>query len=224
MSRYLQIFKITLPIFMGYIPLGITFGILAVSVNIPWYFVLFMSIFIYAGSAQFLAVVLFSSVATLVEIFIAIFLVNLRHFFYGLSMINEFKVLKGFMKKYAIFGLTDETFALLKTLHLPKQEKEKMFVIITFVNQMYWVIGSAIGAFLGANIKFDTKGIEFILTALFAVLAIELYRKNPAKKVLIASIFIGLFGIFVLPSKYMLILSLIFCAFTLFTCKSWIVK
>ncbi|MDR1007352.1 MAG: AzlC family ABC transporter permease [Campylobacteraceae bacterium] len=209
----------SIPVFMGYIPLGIAFGLLAVKFGIAWYYALLMSIFIYAGSAQFLCVLLFSEIASLVEIFIAIFLLNLRHFFYGLSMISEFKALKGFAKKYAIFGLTDETFALLRTFELSKEDKEKTVVTITLLNQTYWVAGTLIGSLGGRLSSFDFKGIEFALTALFVVLSVEIYQKNRAKKTLFLSLIIGALGMLCFPASDMLILSLLICSFCLITFK-----
>lgn len=224
MVKFFSIVRITFPVLLGYIPLGIAFGILAVSANIPWYYALLMSIFIFAGSGQFLAVALFSSVASYLEIFIALFLINLRHFFYGISILNDFKVLKGFAKKYAIFALTDETFALLKTIHVNKENREKTFVLVSALNQFYWIFGTFIGAYLGANINFDSKGIEFVLTALFVVLAIELYKKLQSKKALYLVIFIGFMGMLFLPSSNMLIISLAVCTFSIYILKDWMHK
>jgi 4-azaleucine resistance transporter AzlC len=204
---------------MGYIPLGIAFGLLCVKLGIAWYYAFCMSVFIYAGSAQFLCALLFTQMASLTQIFIAIFLLNLRHFFYGLSMINEFKTVKGFAKKYLIFALTDETFALLKTLELPEEKREKAFVGITFLNQTYWITGTLIGSFGGSLLSFDFKGIEFALCALFVVLGIELYQKSRAKKTLFLSLLIGLFGILYLQPSNMLIISLLLCSFCLITLK-----
>ena len=219
--NFFQIFKLTIPVLMGYIPLGIAFGLLASNFLIPWYYVFFMSIFIFAGAGQFLAITLFASQASIVEIGIAIFLLNLRHFFYGISIMGDLKGM-GFGKQYIIFGLTDETFALLKTTPITNKEREKIYTIITALNQSYWVIGSLVGAILGNVIPFDFKGIEFSLTALFVVLAIELYLKNPSSKPLLISLFIGLGGMVILPSDKMLIISLALAAGLLVGLKGWI--
>lgn len=216
-----QIIKLTIPVMMGYIPLGIAFGLLASSLSIPWYYAFFMSIFIFAGAGQFLALTLFASHATLLEIGIATFLLNLRHSFYGLSMISEFKGLKR-AKHYLIFGLTDETFALLKTANISSDQKERIYTWITSLNQSYWVIGSVIGAVLGNVIPFDYTGIEFSLTALFVVLSMELYRKHPSPKPLMLALMIGLFGIVVFPSDKMLILSLFLATCLLIGLRGWI--
>lgn len=218
-----SIFKLTIPVMMGYISTGIAFGLLAVKLLIPWYYVFFMSLFIYAGAAQFLAATLFATLASYVEIFIAIFLLNLRHSFYGLSMIRPLQNM-GFKKIYLIFGLTDETFALLKTAPdiENRQERERVYTIITFLNQTYWITGSLIGALIGSMIKIDYEGISFALTALFVVLSIELYKKYPNHKPLLLALLIGGSGMVFLPSSWMLIVSLGIALAFLLGLKEWI--
>ncbi len=208
---FFSIFKLTIPVLMGYIPLGMAFGLLLSKLMIPWYYAFFMSAFIFAGSGQFLALSLFASQATILEIGIATFLLNLRHTFYGLSMVSTFKNFS-WRKHYMIFGLTDETFALLKTANVDEKERERVYFIITALNQSYWVTGSVIGALLGNILPFDYKGIEFSLTALFVVLSIDLYQKSKLHKPFFIAIVIGLSGMFVFPSDKMLILSLAFAA------------
>ena len=107
---------------MGYIPLGMAFGLLASSLLIPWYYAFLMSAFIFAGAGQFLALGLFATSATIVEVAVATFLLNMRHFFYSLSLIDTLKSM-GVAREYVIFGLTDETFALLKTAKIDKDRK-----------------------------------------------------------------------------------------------------
>lgn len=216
-----QIVKLTIPVMMGYIPLGMAFGLLAASMAIPWYYAFFMSLFIFAGAGQFLALSLFATQATLLEIGIATFLLNLRHSFYGLSMISTFKDL-GREKHYLIFGLTDETFALLKTATITSEEKGRIYTWITALNQSYWILGSLIGAGLGNIVPFDYTGIEFSLTALFVVLSMELYRKHPSPKPLMLALLIGLSGMVIFPSDKMLILSLSLAAGLLIGLRGWI--
>lgn len=203
---------------MGYIPLGMAFGLLLSKLLIPWYYAFFMSLFIFAGSGQFLALTLFASQATMPEIGIAIFLLNLRHVFYGLSMISALKPFS-WRKHYVIFGMTDETFALLKTSDIPENEREKAYIVITFLNQCYWIVGSVVGAVLGNVLPFNYEGIEFSLTALFVVLTIELYKKNRLHKPFFIAIAIGLFGMVLFPPQKMLILSLSLAVFVLIAFK-----
>ena len=216
--NFLALIKLTIPVMMGYIPLGMAFGLLLSKLLIPWYYALFMSMFIFAGSGQFLILTLFASQATILEIGIATFLLNLRHTFYGLSMISTFKEFS-WKKHYLIFGLTDETFALLKTSDVPEQNREKAYLWITFLNQCYWIIGSIIGAILGNIVPFNYEGIEFSLTALFVVLSIELYKKNRLHKPFLVAIIIGFLGMLVFPPQKMLILSLCIAAFVLIVFK-----
>ena len=203
---------------MGYIPLGMAFGLLLAKLLIPWYYAFFMSVFIFAGSGQFLALTLFASQATILEIGIATFLLNLRHTFYGLSMISAFKDFS-WKKHYLIFGLTDETFALLKTNEVDKNERERVYLWITFLNQCYWIIGSVAGAVLGNIVPFNYQGIEFSLTALFVVLSIELYTKNRLHKPFFVALIIGLIGMVFFPPQKILILSLCLAAFVLIVFK-----
>ncbi len=208
---FFSIFKLTIPVLMGYIPLGMAFGLLLSKLMIPWYYAFFMSAFVFAGSGQFLALSLFASQATILEIGIATFLLNLRHTFYGLSMVSAFKNFS-WKKHYIIFGLTDETFALLKTANVDEKDRERVYFIITALNQSYWVTGSVIGALLGNILPFDYKGIEFSLTALFVVLSIDLYQKSKLHKPFFIAVVIGLSGMFIFPSDKMLILSLALAA------------
>jgi len=216
--QFLMIVKMTIPVMMGYIPLGMAFGLLLSKLLIPWYYAFFMSAFIYAGSGQFLVLTLFASQATILEIGIATFLLNLRHTFYGLSMISTFKTFS-WKKHYLIFSLTDETFALLKTTDVPEQNREKAYLLISFLNQCYWIVGSIIGAMLGNILPFNYEGIEFSLTALFVVLSIELYKKNRLHKPFFVALIIGLFGMVLFPPQKMLILSLCVAAFVLIVFK-----
>lgn len=220
--KFFSIVRMTFPILFGYVPLGIAFGLFAVLTGFPWYYAILMSACIYAGSVEFLVVIMLSSFSSLLQIFIAVFLVNFRHFFYGLSMINEFKVIKGFAKKYCIFGLTDETFALLKLVEVDNENKAKVFTIVTALNQFYWVFGVFIGSYFGSYINLDFEGIEFILTALFVVLSIELYNKIRSKKAFILSAVIGCVCMFAIPSSYMLMVALLLCAFSLIYLQRWI--
>jgi 4-azaleucine resistance transporter AzlC len=216
--NFLSIVKVTVPVMMGYIPLGMAFGLLLSSLLIPWYYAFYMSVFIFAGSGQFLALSLFASQATILEIGVATFLLNLRHTFYGLSMISTFKNFS-WKKNYLIFGLTDETFALLKTREVDEKNREKIYLIITGLNQFYWVLGSVVGAVLGNILPFNYKGIEFSLTALFIVLSIDLYSKSKLHKPFLISLVIGFLGMLVFPSDKMLVLSLSLAAIILILFK-----
>lgn len=168
-----SIFKFTLPVFFGYLALGIAFGLIFTNAGYPWWFSTLMSIIVFAGAAQFIAVGLLAAGTPITAILITELFVNIRHIFYGLSLITKFKDC-GKWKPYLIFALTDETYSLLTTIDVPEDCKPSTFYgLISLFDQSYWVLGTTIGAIAGNFIPFDFTGIDFSLTALFAILTIE---------------------------------------------------
>ena len=166
-------FLVTIPVMIGYITVGIAFGLLFQKSGYNFLWALFMSITVYAGSTQFIAINLLTSGAGLIEIALMTLFVNIRHMFYGLSFIEEFKAM-GKKKPYMIFSLTDETYSLLCSTKAPEGINNNLFLFcISLLNQIYWVIGSLIGSIAGSLITFNTKGIDFAMTALFVVIFVE---------------------------------------------------
>lgn len=168
----------TLPVMAGYIVLGIGFGILAKvnGLNILWVFL--MSLFIYAGSMQFVGISLITGGATLITTAITTLLVNARHLFYSISMLDKYRG-SGFKKPYLIFGLTDETYSLVCNDDAEEGfDKHKFYFLITILDQFYWVTGSLIGAVLGGIITFNTAGIDFAMTALFVTVFVEQWKST----------------------------------------------
>jgi len=171
-----RIIKQTTPIMFGYIPMGMTFGVLFQGLGYPWYFSTLMGLFIFAGAAQFMAIGLLSAGAGLTEVFISTFMLNFRHVFYGLSILEKYGKW-GLRKFYLVFGLTDETYSLVTTIKAPGEVNEQnYFFFITLINQGYWVIGCTLGVLLGGLVEFNTEGMDFALTALFIVLVIEQWK------------------------------------------------
>lgn len=171
-------FQLTLPILFGYLPLGMAFGVLfSTQLNFPWWGAPLMGVLIYAGAGQILAVSLLAANAGLLEVFVAMFVLNARHLFYGLSLLGQFRG-AGWRKPYLIFGLTDETYSVLtsRKRSTDTRREQSVDLKITAFNQCYWVVGCTIGALLGENVAFDSTGIEFALVALFIVLTIEQYK------------------------------------------------
>ncbi|MGE4595024.1 MAG: AzlC family ABC transporter permease [Gammaproteobacteria bacterium] len=169
--------KTTLPIFFGYLPLGIAFGLLFQELGYPWYYATLMGVCIYAGAAQFMAVGLLAAGAGFVEIAMATFFLNSRHLFYGLALLNSFGNW-GLRKIYLIFGLTDEVYSLMSTIELPEgTDKPQFYFLMTILSQGYWVLGCTLGAWAGTKLVFNTQGMEFAATALFMVLLIEQWIK-----------------------------------------------
>ena len=161
------------PVFFGYISIGVAFGFLLVKAGFHWLWAPVMSLAIFAGAGQYMAIGLLTQGKSLLEMGLAIFLINARHMVYGFSLLERFETFKRF-KKYIIFGLTDETYALLTTVDPPEGADPEFFdFCITALDQSYWVAGSVLGALLGTAISWNAPGLDFALTALFTVLLIE---------------------------------------------------
>lgn len=161
--------KQSLPVMAGYIVLGLGFGVLLEAKGYGPIWALLMSLFIYAGSMQYVAIDLLTSGATLITAAIMTLMVNARHLFYGLSMIDRYRNTQPY-KPYLIFGLTDETYSLVCSGEVPSGiDQNKYYFYVTLLDQIYWIIGSLLGSLLGSVISFDTTGIDFAMTALFLV-------------------------------------------------------
>lgn len=163
----------TIPVMLGYISVGIAFGLLLEKSGYSLWWAILMSVAIYAGSMQFIAINLLTSGTGFIEIAVMTLFVNIRHVFYGLSFLDKFKNM-GKKKTYMIFSLTDETYSLLCSSKVPEGVNDNLFLFcIALLNQVYWIIGSVIGSVAGSMITFNTKGIDFAMTALFVVIFIE---------------------------------------------------
>ena len=168
----------TIPVMAGYISLGIAYGLLMQQNGYGPLWALATSLFVYAGSAQFLGVSLLAAHASLAQVAVLILVLNFRHFFYGLSMITKYRD-TGARKPYLIFGLTDETYAILSTTPVPEGMRDRDFyMLVTLMDHCYWVLGSVIGATIGEMITINTDGLDFAMTALFAVLFVEQWKTH----------------------------------------------
>lgn len=171
-------FPHTIPVMIGFLFLGMSFGFLMKSKGFSFAYPLLMSIFIYAGSMQFVTVNLLLSAFNPIYAFLLTLMVNARHLFYGISMLGKYKN-TGAKKPYLIFGLTDETFSVNCTTNPPEGVDKGWFMFfVTLLNQLYWVTGTVLGALLGYVIHFNTKGIEFVMTALFVVMFINQWEET----------------------------------------------
>ena len=195
---------------MGYLAIGCAFGFLIADAGYPWWLALIMSVIMYAGAGQYIAVGLFAVGVSLWEAALVQFVVNARHIAYGLSMMNQFSS-AGPLKFYLIFGLTDETFALLASL--PEEEssgeRTRLMLLITLLNHSYWVVGSVIGAAAGSLIPFSAGGIGFALTALFIVLMIEQMDRIRKPGIFIVSAMLAVLCVLLLPSRLSLLAALV---------------
>lgn len=179
-SAFKAAFPHTLPVLTGYLFIGIAFGVMFADKGYNFIWAGVMSLLVYAGSGQYLAVNFFDPSVSLLQVVFLTFMVNIRHIFYGLSLLDKFKV-SGKKKPYMIFSLTDETYSLyFLTKTPPNVDEGKFLFAIALLDQSYWILGSIIGAVAGALIPFDSTGIDFAMTALFIVIFVEqwLEKKN----------------------------------------------
>lgn len=180
-------FITTIPVLLGYLSIGVAFGLMIHSIgyNVLWAGI--MSLTIYAGTMQYIAVDLIKNFTTYLNIAVVSLLVNFRQLVYGLSMIDKFKNYKLIKKFYMIFSLTDETYALISSTEVPESvikegETDKYYFYIAILDHSYWIIGSIIGATIGSLIKFNTEGISFAMVALFCVICTEQWLKDKNAK------------------------------------------
>lgn len=206
---FISAFKTTIPVLLGYIPLGMAFGFLLDGAGYHWIYAFLMSLFVYAGSGQFLAVALLAAGAGLTEFAIATLLLNFRHAFYGLSLLEKFSGV-GRVKPYLIFALTDETYALLTTTEVPHgSSKSRFYFYIAALDHSYWIAGSVLGAVLGSVLDLNLEGMSFVLTALFVVLTIEQYFNSEARFPFLAALGAGAFSLIVFSPDNMLLVSIV---------------
>ncbi len=169
-------FPRTLPVMVGYLALGIAFGLLLSSAGFGPGWALLMSVIIFAGSAQFLGVSLLTAGAALPQVAILTWVLNFRHFFYGLSLINRYRN-TGRRRPYLIFATSDETYALISSGNPPEGVAPgDYYLAVSLLDQTYWVVGSVLGATVGELLTFNTTGVDFAMTALFVVLAVEQWK------------------------------------------------
>ena len=171
-------FARSLPVLAGYLVLGLGFGVLLAAKGYGLGWAVVMSTLIYAGSMQYLAVDLLAGGASLVAAALMTLTVNARHLFYGISMVERYRDV-GPAKPYLVFALTDETYSLVCSGDPPAGvDRKGYFLLVSLLDHLYWIAGSALGALVGGVLPFDSTGIDFSMTALFLVVMTEQWRTS----------------------------------------------
>lgn len=175
-------FPHTIPVFTGFIFLGIAYGILMNTKGYGIGWTVLMSLMAFAGSAQYVAITFLTSVFNPIYALLMTLMINARHLFYGISMLDKYKD-AGKLKPYLIFGLCDETFSIVCSTEPPEGVNRNWFrFFITLLNHCYWILGSALGVLLGSMVSFNTKGLDFVLTALFVVIFVGQWKTHQNRK------------------------------------------
>lgn len=171
-------FPCTIPIFTGFWFLGLTYGIYMKVSGFSFVYPMLMSLLIFGGSLEFITVEMLLSPFAPLQVFIMALLIQARHLFYGISMLEKFKGM-GWKKFFLIFGMCDETFSVNYTAEIPEDVDKGWFMLwVTFLNQFYWVSAATTGGLIGSLLKFDTTGISFVMTAMFVVIFLEQWLKE----------------------------------------------
>lgn len=177
-KAFLAAFPYTLPICVGFLFLGMSYGFFMRSKGFSFLYPMLMSLFVFAGSMEFVTVNLLLSAFSPLSAFLLTLMVNARHLFYGISMLGKYKNV-GWKKIYLIFGMCDESFTINCTVSPPEGIDKGWFMFfVTLLNHIYWVSGATLGALLGYVIQFNTTGIEFVMTALFIVMFINQWEET----------------------------------------------
>lgn len=222
-GSYIRAFKaafpFTIPVLTGYLFIGMAFGVMIQEKGYNFLWAMLMSLLCYAGSGQYLAVNFFAPGVSLFHVIFMEFMLNIRHIFYGLSLLERFANM-GKKRLYMIFSLTDETYSLFFITKIPKDVQEEKFMFaIALLDQLYWIIGSGIGALVGSVLPFDTTGIDFAMTALFVVIMVEQCMESKNRISVVIGLTCGLiclliFGTanFILPTMVCIMMILLPCS------------
>lgn len=202
-------FPHTIPVLTGFLVLGMAYGVLMQSKGYGVLWAVLMSAIAYCGSMQFVAVTLLTTVFNPIQAFLLSLMINARHLFYGLSMLEKYKGL-GKIRFFLIYTLTDETFSIASSITPPAGVDRKLFYCsISFLNYIYWVTGTFLGGILGSKITINTKGLDFVLTALFVVLFLEQMKYREIRRFGLAGITGALIGLTIFGAENMMIPSMI---------------
>lgn len=173
-----EAFPYTLPIFAGFWFLGLTYGIYMNVSGFSFWYPMLMSLTIFAGSIEFVTVNLLLGAFDPLQALIMTLMINARHLFYGISMLDRYKG-TGWKKFYLIFGLCDESFSINYTADIPEDVDRGWFMFfVTMLNHLYWVFGATLGGICGSLIQFNTEGLDFVMTAMFVVIFMEQWLKD----------------------------------------------
>lgn len=208
-------FPHTIPIFAGFCFLGMTYGIYMNVAGFGFWYPMFMSLTVFAGSVEFVAVGMLLGAFDPMQALIMTFMINARHLFYGISMLDKYRGC-GWKKYYLIFGMCDESFSINYTADIPGDVDRGWFMFfVTLLNQLYWFTGATLGGIFGSFIYFDTKGLDFVMTAMFVVIFMDQWMKEKRHMsamlgVAFSLLSLFLFGAdsFMIPAMVMILVSL----------------
>lgn len=171
-------FPSTIPIMAGFLFLGMTYGVYMVQSGLRFWYPMLTSLTVFGGSLEFVIVSLLQGAFNPLQALMMTLMIQARHLFYGVSMLDKYRG-TGLKKLYMIFGLCDETFSVNCTAEIPPHVDRGWFMFfVTLLDQFYWFAGATLGALFGMLIRFNTRGLDFSMTALFVVIFMEQWKKD----------------------------------------------
>ncbi len=202
-------FPHTIPIFAGFCFLGLTYGVYMNVSGFSFLYPMLMSLTVFAGSVEFVAVNFLLGAFNPIQALLLTLMINARHLFYGISMLDKYKG-TGWKKIYLIFGLCDESFSINYTAEIPEDADRGWFMFfVTLLNHFYWVFGATVGGLFGSLITFNTKGLEFVMTAMFVVIFTDRWLKENNHTGSLAGLIISLICLLIFGSENFIIFSML---------------
>ncbi len=215
LKGFKTVLRDTLPVMTGYLFLGAGFGILLGESGYGMGWAFFMALFMLAGSGQYLAVSLLASQASLISTAVATLLVNARHLFYGISLLDTYKD-AGPAKPYMIFSLTDETYSLVTQNQPPEgMSRRKYCFLVSILDHFYWICGCVLGNLAGAALPINFEGVEFVLTALFVTMLVEQWLSHKDHRPALIGIGATILSLLIFGKELFLIPSMVLIALLL---------
>ena len=171
-------FPHTIPVLTGYAFLGVAYGIYMRVSGFPFWYPTLSSVVIFGGSLEFVLVSMLMSSFAPLQTFLMALMIQARHLFYGIALLEKYRYL-GKMRFYLIFGMADESFSVNCSAEIPDGVDEGWFYFfVTLLDHCYWVTACTVGGLLGSLISFDTRGLDFVMTAMFVVIFLNQLMKE----------------------------------------------
>lgn len=208
-AAFRHAFRASLPIMAGYGFLGITYGIYMHELGFSFLYPMLMAMVVYAGSAEFLLGNMLLGSFHPLQTFLMILMVNARHLFYGLAMLERYRGL-GWKKFFLVFGMSDETFALTSSTTVPDGTDRGWYLLwLTWLDESYWVAGATIGGLVGPLLTFDLRGLDFVLTAMFTAIFVDNWMREDGHVSSLSGLFVCGLALVVFGSDRFIIPSMV---------------